>query len=139
MDFHGGSDGEESACNSGDPGLIPGFRKSPGGGSGNTLQYSCLENSVDRVASQVIVHGFSKSQTQLNNFHFSLLFSAICKASSSNHLWFLAFLFLWNGYVHHLMYNAKNLCLQFFRHPVYQIYPHESIHHLHCIIIKCLI
>ena len=44
----GGSDGKESACNAGDPGLIPGSRRCPGEGSGNPLQYSCLENSMDR-------------------------------------------------------------------------------------------
>ena len=42
--FPGGSDGKESACNAGELGLIPGLRRSPGGGHGNPLQYSCLEN-----------------------------------------------------------------------------------------------
>ena len=42
--FPGGSDGKESACNAGDLGLIPGSGRSPGGGHGNPLQYSCLEN-----------------------------------------------------------------------------------------------
>ena len=45
LGFHGGSDGKESTCNVGrDLGLIPGLRGSPGGGHGNPLQYSCLEN-----------------------------------------------------------------------------------------------
>jgi len=43
-DFSGGSDGKESACNVGDLGSIPGLERSPGGGHGNPLQYSCLEN-----------------------------------------------------------------------------------------------
>jgi len=43
-------DSKESACNAGDLGLIPGSKKSPGEGNGNPLQYSCLENSVDRGA-----------------------------------------------------------------------------------------
>ena len=42
--FPGGSDGKESTCNEGDLGLIPGFGRSPGGGHGNPLQDSCLEN-----------------------------------------------------------------------------------------------
>ena len=42
--FPGGSDGKESACNVGDPGSIPGLGRRPGGGNGNPLQYSCLEN-----------------------------------------------------------------------------------------------
>ena len=48
--FPGGSDGKESACNSGHLGSIPGSGGSPGEGSGNPLQYSCLRNSVDRGA-----------------------------------------------------------------------------------------
>ena len=45
LGFPGGSDGKESACNTGDLGLIPGLERCPGGGHGNPLQYSCLENS----------------------------------------------------------------------------------------------
>ena len=56
--FPGGSDGEESACNAGDPGLIPESGRSPGEGNGNLLQYSCLENSMDRGACQVSVLSF---------------------------------------------------------------------------------
>ena len=48
--FPGGSAGKESACNAGDPGLILGSRRSPGGGHGNQLQYSCLKNPMDRGA-----------------------------------------------------------------------------------------
>ena len=48
MDFPGGSGGKESACNAGDPGSIPGLGRSPGGGHGNPLQYSCLENLKNR-------------------------------------------------------------------------------------------
>ena len=49
MSFPGGSDGKESTCNGGDMGLIPGSGKSPGEGNGNPLQYSCLENPMDRA------------------------------------------------------------------------------------------
>ena len=48
--FPGGSDGKESACNAGDLGSTPGLERSPGEGNGNTLLYSCLENSMDRGA-----------------------------------------------------------------------------------------
>ena len=48
--FPGGSDGKESACNSGDPGLIPRLGRSPREGNGYPLQYSCLENPVNRGA-----------------------------------------------------------------------------------------
>ena len=61
MGFPGGSDGKESACNAGDLGSIPELRRSPREGNGNPLQYSCLENSLDREAWQAIVHGVSKS------------------------------------------------------------------------------
>ena len=47
LDFPGGSDSKASACNTGDPGLIPGSGRSPGEGNVNPLQYSCLENSMD--------------------------------------------------------------------------------------------
>ena len=59
----GGSDGKESACIVGDLGSIPGWGRSPGEGNGNLLQYSCLENSVDRGAWRATVHGVSKSRT----------------------------------------------------------------------------
>ena len=48
--FPDGSNSKESACNVGDPGLIPGSGRSPGEGNGNPLQYSYLENSLDRKA-----------------------------------------------------------------------------------------
>ena len=62
LGFPGGSDGKESACNAGDLGSVPGSERSPGEGNGNPLQYSCLENSMDRGAWQVTVHGVAKSQ-----------------------------------------------------------------------------
>ena len=63
MSFPGGSDGKEFACNAGDPGLSPGLGRHPGDGNGNPLQYSCLENSMDRGALWATVHGAAKSQT----------------------------------------------------------------------------
>ena len=63
--FPSSSNGKESACNAGDPGSIPGSGRSPGEGNGNPLQYSCLENPVDRGAWRATVHGMAKSQTQL--------------------------------------------------------------------------
>ena len=56
-DFPGGSDGEVSAYNEGDLGSIPGSGRSPGEGNGNPLQYSYLENPMDRGAWQATVHG----------------------------------------------------------------------------------
>ena len=65
-----------SGYNSGDLGLIPVSGRSPGEGNGNPLQYSCLENPMDRGAWWAAVHGVTKSQTQLSNFtslHMALL------------------------------------------------------------------
>ena len=61
--------GKESACNAedtGDAGLIPGSGRSPEGGNDNPLQYTCLENSMDRGAWRAAVHGVMKSQTLLS-------------------------------------------------------------------------
>ena len=59
----GGSDGKESTCSAGDLGSVPGSGRSPGEGNGNPLQYSCLENSMNRGASRATVHGVAKSWT----------------------------------------------------------------------------
>ena len=63
----GGSDSKESACNTGDPGSIPGLGRSPGEGNGNPLQCSCLENPVDRGAWQATVDGVAKRWTWLSD------------------------------------------------------------------------
>ena len=55
--------GKESACNTGDPGLISGLGRSPGEGNGNSLLYSCLENPMDRGAWWAMVHELSKNRT----------------------------------------------------------------------------
>ena len=65
--FLGGSGSKESSCSAGDPGLIPGLRRSPGEGNGNPLQCSCPENPMDREVWRASVHGVIKSQTQLGD------------------------------------------------------------------------
>ena len=62
MGFPGGLDSKESAYNAGDLGLIPGWGRSPGEGNDNPLQYSFLENPMDRGAWWATVHGVAKSQ-----------------------------------------------------------------------------
>ena len=64
--FPGYRDGKESAHNVGDPVSVPGLRRSSGEGNGNPLQYSCLENCMDRGAWRATVHRVTKSQTQLS-------------------------------------------------------------------------
>ena len=65
--FPGALDSKESAWNTGDPGLMPGSGRSPGEGNGYPLQYSCLENPMDRGAWWATVHGVAKSQTRLRD------------------------------------------------------------------------
>ena len=82
--FPGSSDGNESACNAGDLGLIPVSGRSPGGGNGSPLQYSCLEEPMDRGAWRATVHEVTKSRTrpkQLNTHAFSFLFMYFCPLS----------------------------------------------------------
>ena len=59
--FPGGSDGKDSTYNTGDTVSVPGFGRFPGERNGYPLQYSCLENSMDRGAWQTIVHGAAQS------------------------------------------------------------------------------
>ena len=66
MGFPDGLVSTESTYNSGDLGLIPDLGRSPGGGNGNALQYSCLENCMDRGDWQAVVQGVTKSWTQLS-------------------------------------------------------------------------
>ena len=65
------SEVKESAWNAGDPGSIPGLGRSPGEGNGNPLQYSCLENPMERGAWWATVHGVAKSWTRLSDFTFT--------------------------------------------------------------------
>ena len=67
LGFLGGSDSKESTCNAGDLGSIPGLGRSPGEETGYPLQYSCLENSMDRGAWRATVYGVAKSWTRLSD------------------------------------------------------------------------
>ena len=69
LGFPWASDSKWSACNEGDLGLSPGLRRSPGGGHGNPLQYSCLGNPKDREAWWATVHGVTKIRTWLRTAH----------------------------------------------------------------------
>ena len=83
MGFPGGSDGEESACNMGDLSLISGAGRSPGEENGKSLQYSCLENSMDGGGwwTRATVDRVSKTQTRLSDFT-SLVYITNCKLIS---------------------------------------------------------
>ena len=72
MGFPGASDGKESTCNEGDMGSIPGLGRSPGEGNGYPLQYSGLENSMDRGAWQATVHGITEESDKTERLSLSL-------------------------------------------------------------------
>ena len=98
MGFPGGADGKESSCSAGDLGLVPGSGRSPGEGNGNPLQYSCLENPLDRGAWWATARGAVKSRTRLSASHTQCHFA--CYSSPS---WFpirkmkvMAFTPAWN-------------------------------------------
>ena len=82
--FPGGSGGKASVYNAGDPGSIPGSGRSPGEGNGNPLQYSCLENPMDRAAWSATVHGVAKSRTRLSDFPFTFHFHALEKEMATH-------------------------------------------------------
>ena len=75
---------KESACSVGDLDSIPGLGRSPGEGKGYPLQYSGLENSMNSI-----VHGVTKSRTQLSNFHFHYSVSKWCTRKSFNSIYAL--------------------------------------------------
>ena len=81
LPFRGSSFFKESACNAGDTGdvrSIPASGRSPGEGNGNSLQYSCLKNIMDRGAWQATVHGVAKNRTRLSDQHFQ--FSSVAQS-----------------------------------------------------------
>ena len=84
VDFPGGSDGKASAYNAGDPGSIPGSGRSPEEGNGNPLQYSCLENPMDRRGWWATVHGVVRSRTRLSDCPFTFHFHALEKEMATH-------------------------------------------------------
>ena len=78
------SDGEEPACNAGDPGSDSGLGRSPGEGNCYPLRYSCLENFMDRGASQATVHGVTESAM---TERLTLSLSWVIKPFSSSRNW----------------------------------------------------
>ena len=93
----GGSDGKESACNVGDLGSIPGLGRSCGEGNGYPLQYSVLQDSMDRKAWQAIVYGVLKSQTWLSDFHTHTLTPSLSCTQTANSLSWDESLYIWTG------------------------------------------
>ena len=87
--FPGASNSKESACNAGDLGSILGLVRSPGEENGYPLQYSCLENSMNKGAWQATVHGVTKSQTWLSDFHFQHYVAFIFKPGDKLLTWII--------------------------------------------------
>ena len=90
LGFPTGSDSKASACKTGNLGSIPGLGRSSEKRKDNSLQYSCLENFMDRGAWQTTVHRVAKSPIQLSdfhfNFHFCIIFASItsCRVEGKN-------------------------------------------------------
>ena len=83
MGFPDGSDDKETAaCNAGDPDSIPGSGRSLGEGNGSPLQYSCMENSMDRGAWQAIVQWGCKEPDMTEQLHFHFLFTTYMQSTS---------------------------------------------------------
>ena len=96
-DFLGGLDGKEFAYNAGDLGSIPGSGRSPGEGNGNPLQYSCLENPMDRGHWKATVHGVAWGHRyHLSKFHIYVLVYCIVLV-----FFFLAYFTLYNRFHFH--------------------------------------
>ena len=83
--FPGGSEGKAPTCNAGDPGSIPGSGRSPRGGHGNPLQYSCLENPMDGGAWRATAHGVTKRRIRLSDLT-SLLSSSSVRGPGESRL-----------------------------------------------------
>ena len=96
LGFPGGSLGKESTCNAEDAGDLssfPGLGRTAGGGHGNPLQYSCLENPMNREAWRATVHGVTKSQTRLKLLS---MHGCICHPSPKFHDCHFSFIW-WNA------------------------------------------
>ena len=112
---------EESACqyrDRRDSGSIPGLGRSPGGGNGNPIQYSCLENPMNRGGQWVITHGVAKSQTQLSTHtytHTSKTPLLLLKSEKKNFKQLLFFLCFFPDYTHlKVLPTFRNLsCISF--------------------------
>ena len=98
--FPGGSVVKNLPAQAGDPGLIPGLRRSPGRGNGNPLKCSCLENPMDREAWRATVYGVMKESdmTKHTHMHMSACFIQIFPPHGRFNLWHsMALVFIWAG------------------------------------------
>ena len=89
--FIGGSVVKNLPAKTGDTGLIPGLRRSPGERNGNPLQYSCLKNPKDRGTWRATIHGVAKSQAGLSNWSLLIISQNISyrKTNSKQRLWIM--------------------------------------------------
>ena len=94
VDFPGGSDGKASAYNAGDLGSIPGWGRFPWRRKCNPLQYSCLENPMDRGAWWATVYRVAQSRTRLSNFTFTFMVPEDSQIKLVKHPFFCLFEFL---------------------------------------------
>ena len=111
MGFPGGSDSKESACNAGDLGLIPGLGRSPEEGNDNPLQYSCLENPMDRGAWWVTVRGVANSQMRLSRLSLSPLIPVLSALHNYPYLILNKSIELCNGLASLYLQGSWSSCL----------------------------
>ena len=106
--FPGDSGSKDSACNTGDPGFIPGSGRSPGEGNGYPLHYPCLENPMDRGAWQITVHGSKELDTaERLTLTFTLLYKNICISNHEHHR-----ILICDGLYPMIMYLVSSLLLE---------------------------
>ena len=92
LGFLGGSDNKESACNAGDPGSIPGLGRFPGEGNGYPVQYSYLENPMNRRAWWATVHGVERARHYWVTFAFHHILFSMCKVPCQQSFYHLSFI-----------------------------------------------
>ena len=119
--FPGGLRAKESACSAGDLGSIPGSGRSPGEGNGSPLQYSCLENPMDRGAWQAAVRGVSKSQTRLSTTLFRWDDQVMNKITAP---------FYWHKY--HRNWRSQNMCSASLTMYIILLYTMKQLSTKHC-------
>ena len=122
LSFPSGSYSKESACNAGDLGSVPGLRNSSGEGNGNPLQYSCLENSMDRGAWQATVHGAQRVRQWLSDFHFFSLWSTVVNGTERTS-WVGKFSYIIVSWKEGLFFSVLSLLLPWnIRHRPYVVF-----------------
>ena len=132
MGFPGGSGVKESTCNAGgtgNTGSIPGSGRSSGGGHGNPLQYSCLENPMDRGVWRVTVHSMTKRWTQLKRLSMHVCdYNALGLRNTYHQIKMTSFITIHTGLLRSLGKITVACYIYIYTHTYIHIYTHTHIH-----------